>query len=94
VQNTQLTRQKQKGWRDINTSHRKKHAYKTAIEKLDRDIQVFEVGAQELVNLVEDGVQFNDYACAIASERLRVPLKMESIHSCSAALIFHFYIRL
>ena len=53
----------------------KKHAYKTAIEKLDRDIQVFEVGAQELVNLVEDGVQFNDYACAIASERLRVPLK-------------------
>ena len=53
----------------------KKHAYKTAIEQLDRDIQVFEVGAQELVNLVEDGVQFNDYACAIASERLRVPLK-------------------
>jgi len=53
----------------------KKHAYKTAIEKLDKNIQVFEVGAQELVNLVEDGVQFNDYACAIASERLRVPLK-------------------
>jgi glutamate racemase len=53
----------------------KKHAYKIEIQKLDKDIEVFEVGSQELVNLVEDGVSFNDYACALAREKLDEPLK-------------------
>ncbi|MGB9855146.1 MAG: glutamate racemase [Caldisericum exile] len=53
----------------------KKHAYKNEIQKLDGSIEVFEVGSQELVNLVEDGVSFNDYACALAREKLEEPLK-------------------
>lgn len=52
----------------------RKHAYKNEIKKLDSSIEVFEVGSQELVNLVEDGVSFNDYACALAREKLAEPL--------------------
>ncbi|BAL81344.1 glutamate racemase [Caldisericum exile] len=52
----------------------RKHAYKNEIKKLDSSIEVFEVGSQELVNLVEDGVSFNDYACALAREKLEEPL--------------------
>lgn len=53
----------------------KKHAYKFEIQKIDGSIEVYEVGSQELVNLVEDGVSFNDYACALAREKLTEPLK-------------------
>lgn len=53
----------------------KNHAYKREIQKIDKEIEVFEVGSQELVNLVEDGVSFNDYACALAREKLTEPLK-------------------
>jgi len=53
----------------------KKHAYRNEIKKIDDTIEVYEVGSQELVNLVEDGVDFNDYACALARERLEYPLK-------------------
>lgn len=53
----------------------KKHAYKNEILKLDNSIEVFEVGSQDLVNLVEDGVLQNSYAQALAKERLKEPIK-------------------
>lgn len=53
----------------------KKHAYKNEIEKLDKDVEVFEVGSQDLVNLVEDGIIQNQYAQTLTKERLKEPLK-------------------
>jgi glutamate racemase len=52
----------------------KKHAYKTEILKISPDAVVFEVGSQELVNLVEDGITQNSSAYDLAKERLNCPL--------------------
>ncbi len=56
----------------------KKHAYKKEIERIDKNIEVYEVGSQELVNLVEDGISYNDYACSLAREKL-APLLRASV---------------
>ncbi len=53
----------------------KKNAYKIELMKLDQRLQVFEVGSQELVNLVEDGVKQNEYAFRLANERLQRPIE-------------------
>ncbi len=46
------------------------HAYKKEILRLNRFAEVIEVGSQELVNLVEDGNNHNDYAYSLARSKL------------------------
>jgi glutamate racemase len=48
----------------------KMHAYKREIQWRRRDTEVFEVGSQELVNLVEDGNSQKKAALLLARERL------------------------
>ncbi|MGB9694955.1 MAG: glutamate racemase [Caldisericaceae bacterium] len=52
----------------------KKHAYKSEILRIDPHAAVFEVGSQELVNLVEDGNIENKSAFELAREKLQCPL--------------------
>lgn len=52
----------------------KKHAYRNEIKRMNPAIEVFEVGSQDLVNLVEDGILHNQYAQSLTQERLREPL--------------------
>jgi len=52
----------------------RKQAYKKEILALDPDAVVFEVGSQELVNLVEDGNVENKSAYVLAKEKLNCPL--------------------
>lgn len=53
----------------------KKHAYKNEIQRNAPESKVFEVGSQDLVNLVEDGITQNQYALALAKERLEEPIR-------------------
>ena len=47
------------------------HAYKKEIQKIDRDIKVFEIGSQRMVNLVEDGNSRKKYAYNLVREKLK-----------------------
>ncbi len=46
------------------------HAYRKEIKKLNKEAEVFEVGSQELVNLVEDGKPDNENAFYLANKKL------------------------
>jgi len=48
----------------------KMHAYKNEIMKLNESAEVFEVGSQELVNLVEDGNTYKEEAYLLAKSKL------------------------
>lgn len=52
-----------------------KHAYYNEIKKIEPDAEIFEVGSQEMVTLVEDGISYKKYAYRLAEEKLRVPLE-------------------
>ncbi len=45
-------------------------AYKKEILRLNKNAEVFEVGSQKLVNLVEDGNKTNEYAYLLAQKKL------------------------
>lgn len=55
----------------------KTHAYRNEIHRLNENASVFEVGSQELVNLVEDGNSENKKAFLLAEEKLSDMLKKE-----------------
>ncbi len=47
------------------------HAYKKEIQKIDKEIKVFEIGSQRMVNLVEDGNSRKKYAYKLVREKLK-----------------------
>jgi glutamate racemase len=52
-----------------------KHAYYREIKKLSPEAKIFEVGSQEMVNLVEDGISYKKYAYKLAGEKLEDSIK-------------------
>jgi len=52
-----------------------KHAYYNEIKKISPETEVFEVGSQEMVNLIEDGISYKQYAYRLTKEKLEEPLR-------------------
>jgi glutamate racemase len=53
----------------------RKHAYYNEIKKIEPDAEIFEVGSEEMVTLVEDGISYEKYAYRLVEEKLKAPIE-------------------
>lgn len=53
----------------------KKHTYLNEIKNINPSTEVFEVGSQEMVNLVENGIEHNEFAVNLTKENLKEPIE-------------------